>query len=108
MIPYDRAPFWPWIMLNHPKRGEEGFEKIRNCLADMADSDLTGPGAYVLHVVRKRVGEEKLTDEHYQRLQKYNTKAGAFIDSEKWIDLTICVIGAHCEGAKILEELGIA
>ena len=105
MIPYDKAPFWPWIMLNHPKRDEDGYKQIRNWLADMADSSLTGPGTYVMHVVRETVGEQKVTDEHYQRLRAYNERAGALIDSEKWIDLTICVIAAHCEGAKIIEEI---
>ena len=106
MIRYDQAPFWPWVMLNHPKHGEDGFDHIRNCLADMAASHLNGPGTCILHVVRKTVGEAKLTDEHYQRLRAYDDKAGALIDAEKWIDLSICIIGAHCEGAKILEEPG--
>ena len=103
-----RCPFLAMIMLNHPKREDDGYVQIRNYLADMAASHLSGPGTCILHVIRKRVGEEKLTDDIYQRLRVYDNKAGALIDEEKWIDLAICIIGAHCEGSKILEELGIA
>lgn len=106
MIPFDEAPFWPYVVKHHPERGEDGFRIYKAMFADIADSFTDGPGARVLHVVRDKVGGTRLTDAHYYRLNRYNKIAAECIRAEAWMNLNRVIIAVHCEGAQILEELG--
>ena len=107
MIPFDECPFWAHMSKNHPERGEDGFRAYKAMYADIAGSYDNGPGSNIYQYVEKRIGYGHMTDAHYYRLIKFNHRAVEAIQAENWKALNTAVIAAHCEGAKILEEMGV-